>query len=145
MANQIASFITGAQLIVVIDDVIYGFAQSISFSENFSNQPVGGLGDFSYKNQEPLAYSARGSFQIYQHEDLSHNPLLVNNNFNPVNLIVSKTFDITVNQKNGSGKSEIKYVLKDCRLTNYSLSFSPNQLIMPSIDYVCQQVIENDF
>lgn len=152
MAGQISSYVTGAQLVIRVDGEVYAYAQSLSFNESFSNQPAGGLGSIAYTNLEPLAYSARGSLQILQHEDMSANPLLLRDQFNPVNLLVSSTFDIEVlmkvspggNAAKAGGVNAVKYTLKDCRLTNYSISFSPNQLVSPSVDYVCQQIVESE-
>ena len=166
MANKVSTFITGAQLVITFNGIQMIHAQSLSFQESFTNQPVGGLGQMGYTNLEPLSYSARGSFQIMQvinELSLPNNLLITNDNFNPVNMLVSKTFDIIINTRQGTqttykvdadGKLQptsavtalqTKYTLKDCRLTNFSISFSPNQLAMPTVDYVCQEVQEENY
>ena len=64
MASKLASFMSGAQLVIYIGGVKAAFAQGISFQESMDNVPVGGIGSFSYHAIEPLRYSASGSITI---------------------------------------------------------------------------------
>jgi hypothetical protein len=157
--HQIGSFLNGATLTIKIGGTNVAFAQSISFSDNMSVQPVGGIGSYSYQNLEPLMYTARGSLQIMRYlcdansnrpsnvkADHISNGLLVKNQFNPIQMLLSSTFDIDVSVKtkkaDGTDDEKVIYRLKDCRLSNFSMGFSPGQLLSESVDYVCLQVVD---
>jgi hypothetical protein len=155
MSGQIGSFLNGAILVIKIGDTNIAYAQSVNFSDNMSVQPVGGIGSFSYNNLEPLMYTARGSLQITSYfcdKDATNLPanikpghtrngLMVKNQFNPILAILSTTFDIDVLVKTGKGdETKTLYRLKNCRLSNFNMSFSPGQLLSESVDYVCLQI-----
>ena len=125
MANKLASFMSGAQLVIYVGGVKVAFAQGISFQESMDNVPVGGVGSFSYHAIEPLRYSASGSLTITRWssklatlikaanpvglpdpilkakvlDNRDGNSLLDGVAFNPVKLLASATFDIHVYSK----------------------------------------------
>lgn len=169
MANQLSSFLNGSMLVIKIGKVQFAYCQSLSFSERMNIQPVGGMGSYSYQNIEPLQYSAGGSMQILRYSkkmlDLvtgqtpaqspanignmnaqnDGNSLLDSLHFNPASILVSSTFDIEVYDRRGVGadvtaNTKKLMVIKDCRLTNYSISFTPGQLLNESVQYVCMGI-----
>ena len=127
MANKLASFMSGAQLVIYIGGKKVAFAQGLSFQESMDNVPVGGVGSFSYHAIEPLRYSASGSLSITRWSSKltdfiksafgavgstpspisgankigarDGNSLLDGVQFNPVKLLSSATFDIVVYSK----------------------------------------------
>ena len=157
---------------IKINNKKIAYAQSLSFSENMSTQPVGGIGSYSYQNLEPLMYTARGSLQLMRYltnetennvgkpgnystdhktAGRESNSLMSQSQFNPAMLLLSQTFDIEVYQKaqkdkdGGIAVDEFPlYVLKDCRLTNYNMAFSPGQILSENVDYVCLRVLDVD-
>jgi len=128
MAGLQSKFLNGAQLEIVITDPVFGpfvlaYTQALSFSHNMRNAPVGGIGSYSQHTLEPLQYSGQGSMVVTRYAEgakkrltaahqpanmqnrqssrwASGNGLLHRQHFNPVKLLVSQTFDITVRQRN---------------------------------------------
>lgn len=165
MANQLSSFLNGSMLVIKIGKVQFAYCQSLSFSERMNIQPVGGMGSYSYQNLEPLQYSASGSMQILRYSKAlmdkvatAENPnqrpanigtpnaqndgnsLLDALHFNPAGLLISSTFDIEVYDRRATDAKQLLMVIKDCRLTNYSISFTPGQLLNETVQYVCMGV-----
>lgn len=64
MANQLPSFLSGAQLIIKLGNRNIAYAQALSFSHNVNLMPVGGIGSYGYHAIEPGQYSAQGSLVI---------------------------------------------------------------------------------
>lgn len=175
MSGKLASFLNGSLLVVKINNVTLAYCQSISFNQNMNLVPVGGLGAYSNHALEPVQFAAGGNMRVTRWtteewnevtstgvpENLastsggkiskdftSGNGLIDKNHFNPVNLLLSATFDIDVYGRESSGSSNLStkplYKLKDCRLTNYAFSFQPGSLLYEDMSFVCLQVEEND-
>jgi hypothetical protein len=175
MSGKLASFLNGSLLVVKINNVTLAYCQSISFNQNMNLVPVGGLGAFSYHALEPVQFAAGGNMRVVRWtteewneigskavpENLSEtsggvvskdftsgNGLVDRNHFNPVNLLLSATFDIDVYGRESSSSEALTakplYKLKDCRLTNYSFSFQPGALLYEDMSFVCLQIEEND-
>lgn len=84
------------------------------------------------------------------------NSLLSPYAFDPRRLLLSETFDIDVYQRgadNNTGvfgamatKAETSHIFqfKDCRLTGYSFSFVPGQLLTENVSFVCMQIIDKE-
>lgn len=89
------------------------------------------------------------------------NSLFTRSTFNPATMILSATFDIYVYPKgipvltaegaintqahtvSTESNSNYLYQIKDCRLTNYSFSFFPGQLLNENATFVGRTVIDN--
>jgi hypothetical protein len=88
------------------------------------------------------------------------NTLFTKNTFNPAMMLLSASFDIVVYQKNIEGAANLNavggsytnssvastvgglvYIIKDCRLTNYSFSFFPGQLLNENTTFVGRTII----
>jgi hypothetical protein len=173
MANMTNTILSGSMLVIKVGKLDFAYAQSLNFSERMNTQPVGGVGSYSYQTLEPLQYMASGSMVITRYSkkliagivgseetkignlpksqissENDGNSLLDRTQFNPLNLLISSTFDIDVYLKatltgatalvNATGYSEqLLYRIKDCRLTNYSMSFAPGQVLNETVQYVC--------
>lgn len=175
MAGLTASFLNGSLLAIKIGNVTLAYCQSISFNENMNLVPVGGLGAFSNHALEPVQFAAGGNMRVVRwttdmwkklgatavpdnlaqtangtisSDFTSGNGGIDKNHFNPINLLVSATFDIEVYQRVSSGTSDVGdkplYTLVDCRLTNYSFAFQPGSLLYEDLSYVCMQVRDSD-
>ena len=74
------------------------------------------------------------------------NSMLNSGSFSPVNLMISRTFDIDVYERVGTGDNStdliLTYQLIDCRLTSYSMSFTPGSLVQESIGFMCIEVAD---
>ena len=64
MAGKLSSFMSGAQLVIRIGSVQLAYCQGISFSDNMTNVPVGGIGSYSFHAIEPVQYIGQGSLVI---------------------------------------------------------------------------------
>ena len=170
MANMTNTILNGSMLMIRIGKLNFAYVQSLNFSERMTNAAVGGMGSGSYQTLEPTQYMASGSMTITRYstqlindvesgltsignlnkDDISAkndgNSLLDNAQFNPLNLLISSTFDIDVYvKKTLTAKSatspgfteELLFTIKNCRLTNYSMAFAPGQLLNETVQYVC--------
>jgi hypothetical protein len=149
-----------------IDGKVLAYGTNISFSDDVTTAPVGGLGSYSYDTLEPTSYAARGSFSLIRYTEdakksltniTTNAPVLpsrlnnVNDNgamkhlmpthFNPTSLLTSSTFNIEIYE--GSGSSDKIFTLKDCRMIGYSITFTPGQLVSENIGFMCIKVIDH--
>ena len=67
------------------------------------------------------------------------NSMLSPTHFNPINLLASRTFNIIIYERNtGGNKIEAQTItLTDCRLTSYSLAFTPGSLVAENLGFIC--------
>jgi hypothetical protein len=167
MAGQIAAFQNGSMLVIKIGNVTLAYCQSLSFNQNVSLTAVSGIGAFSASALEPVQFSSGGSMRVVRWtkelydaagtdrtpDNITSNTLSPDftsgngvvdvNHFNPVQLLLSATFDIDVfGRQDTTGNADLIpiYKLKDCRLTNYSFSFQPGSLLFEDMSFVCTQV-----
>jgi hypothetical protein len=165
MAGLVPSFATGSNLAIYLDGKPIAFATNLSFSDSVPHAAIGGIGSYSYSALEPLAYTVNGSFSITRYSHLSiastslkpsrvresakadpqdGNSMLMSKFFNPLALMLSKTFDIVVYErlKNGTlagavdtGSTPI-FKIEDCRLTDYSIGFTPGSVVSENIGFI---------
>lgn len=64
MAGKIASFVSGGLLVIRIGKVQFAYCQSVSFNQNATVIPVGGLGSMGFSALEPTYITASGSIRI---------------------------------------------------------------------------------
>jgi len=201
MSGRIPSFLSSSKLVIKIGQSTLAYATSLTFSDDMTNVPVGGIGSYNYHTNEPVGYLARGSMVITQYSDKVYNQLKAINNpaagvtaankaalpdnlradkqnsevrdgnsmliqeyFSPVALLTQRTFDIEVYERdangglqdlNGNGPineatGQIQdngvgalYILKDCRMTSYNLSFTPGQLLSEAVSFLCLSVLDS--
>lgn len=187
MAGLLPSFLSSSQLEISIGDETLAYAQSLSFQENMTNVPVGGIGSISYHALEPIDYAASGSMVITHYsagifnaikannerkvpENLQTresfstapenpeqfrdgNSLLISELFNPINLMLSRTFDIKVipraiNRQGvalaNAGSGDPVYTMSNCRATSFRLSFTSGSLAQQIFTFICMAVIDHD-
>lgn len=198
MAGLLPSFLSSAQLEIHVGDDVLAYAQSLSFQDNMTNVPVGGIGAYSFHALEPVAYAGSGSLVITHYSKKVHdaiksmpsdlgtmpsnvlangivstpdtspeqyrdgNSLLVSEFFNPVNLIMSRTFDVNIYERmvtrtanklgltvpvtsttSGNTLPGPMYTLKNCRMTSFRLSFTPGSLVQQIVTFICMAVLDN--
>lgn len=165
MSNQIASFASGSNLYITIGDTTVAYGTNLSFTDDVSHGAIGGVGSYSYDSLEPLQYLARGSFSLIRYTDKTMNgaktkingrdstlpsrvdtvntdvqadgnSMLNGTQFNPAQLLMSRTFDINIYEKETTLKTPI-FTLRDCRMTSYSITFNPGSLISENISFIC--------
>jgi len=82
----------------------------------------------------------------------SGNSFLNANSFSPANLMISRTFDIDAYERVGNAEAlatgeiadwVLTYKMMDCRLTSYSMAFTPGSLVQETIGFMCIRVIDN--
>ena len=70
------------------------------------------------------------------------NSLLDRASFNPVELLISYSFDIEVYERfnggNDSGKLLFRFI--DCRMDGYSFDFTPGSLLTENVSFVCRVI-----
>ena len=168
MAQVIPSFLSSAKLAIHIGGKRIAYAQSLSISDRMNVAPVGGVGSYNADALEPTQYSVNGSFVITIYDDAawkaleaidsskgnipnratgytkpkdaSGNSMFSQNFFSPLHLIISRTFDITIFERNGMGEADYlttpTYKIENCRLNAYSLAFTPGSLLQENVGFI---------
>ena len=183
MSGLLPSFLAAAQLEIRIGSTVMAFAQNCAWTDDMTNTPVGGIGSYSHQALEPTAYIGRGSMTVTHYSSKildvlknipgaipatagksvagrDGNSLLITEFFNPIKLLVSRTFDIVVYERFGAettaatdktaatvtdispGTTKV-YTLKDCRMTNLSFTFTPGTLVNQVASFLCRFVIDH--
>jgi hypothetical protein len=181
MSGFVNSFASGSNLSIRFGNIVVAYGSNLSFSDDVSHAPVGGMGSYSYDTLEPLQYVARGNFSINRFSKLATdaiaaqatpgqlpsrmgatssgtgtdltdgNTLLHPSQFNPARLLFSRTFDIDVYEGGPSstalagsdrGVSKLIFTLQNCRMTGYSIAFTPGALVGENISFMCIRVID---
>lgn len=81
------------------------------------------------------------------------NSLLTVNAFDPRRMLLSATFDIEVYERQADSAGllagtttgaagELLYKFNDCRLTNYSFSFAPGQMLTENVSFICRRITD---
>lgn len=172
MSNMIPGFSSGSSLAIEIDGSLVAYVNNFSWSDDVAHAAVGGIGSYSYDAIEPLQYAARGSFSLVRYGTTAWdritnlpsralntataigsnandgNSMLRHNSFNPVKLLLSRTFDIGIYERQkpnlaivGDALKKV-YNIRDCRLTSYSITFTPGQLVSENIGFICIQAVD---
>lgn len=82
------------------------------------------------------------------------NSLLVPYAFDPRRMLLSATFDIEVYERTpdatgqligaiSAGAGAKLYTFENCRLTGYSFSFAPGQILSENVSFLAQRIIDN--
>lgn len=167
MAGLLPSFASGSNLALYIGNLRVAYGSNITFTDDVSHAAVGGIGSYSYDSLEPTQYLARGSFSIVRYSteavnainaktagtqgrtatrsngftnpNTDGNSMLHPSQFNPTALLLSKTFDIKIFERNNSDNSQMSriFTLQDCRLTGYSIGFTPGSLVSENLSFIC--------
>lgn len=182
MSGLLPSFVSAAQLEVRIGSTVLAFCQNLAWTDDMTTTPVGGIGAYSFHSLEPVAYIGRGSMTVTHYskavmdvlKDIPNalpenlrstatqakrdgNSLMTAEFFNPVQLLISRTFDIKIYERSltrnvgaasapdtfAADTSRLIHTLKDCRMTNLSLTFTPGTLINQVVSFMCLSVIDH--
>jgi len=105
MAGQLPSFLSGSTLEIRIGSATFAYAQALSFSDDMTITPVGGIGSYNYHALEPTDYAARGSIVITAYSDKVLSALkTVSSNLVPANVRDAKA----QGNNGGDGNSLLK-------------------------------------
>jgi len=168
MAGLLPSFASGATLAIRIGNTNVAYATNLSFVDDVTQAPVGGIGSYSFDALEPTQYIARGNFSLMRYSALAHkantglgasvpsratsetfdevdgNSMLHPSQFNPVRLLVSRTFDIKIYERVATPETlelvlseKPVFHLHNCRFTNYAIAFTPGSLVGENIGFMC--------
>jgi hypothetical protein len=170
MAGLIPSFASGSTLVIQVGKNRVAYASNLSFVDDVTHSPIGGIGSYSYDSLEPTQYLARGSFTMQRYSKLAFdanapdpannknpvrssvsagvpdgNSMLFGSQFNPSGLLLGKTFDILVYEKatNGTLMADPLFTIKDCRMTGYSISFTPGQTVSENLNFMAILIEDN--
>jgi len=120
--------------------------------------PLANFGN-SGASQAPGRTSDKDSLFGGQSSLSDGNSLLTPNSFSPIGLLASTTFDIEVYQRSATldntnnttaiTQSGLVFRCVDCRLTSYSISFTPGSLVAEQLGFICiriedEQVLANN-
>jgi hypothetical protein len=172
MAGLIPSFASGSTLVIQVGKTRVAYATNLTFVDDVTHAPIGGIGSYSYDSLEPTQYLARGSFTMQRYSKPAYdanvstdtnkgnqnparssvsagvpdgNSMLWGSQFNPSGLLLGKTFDILVYEKstNGTYMDDPLFTIKDCRLTGYSISFTPGQTVSENLNFMAILIQDN--
>lgn len=168
------TFFNGANLKIKVAGIDMAYATGISFQHNMATTGVQVLGAMTSQGIEPLSYSANGSFSVMSFVNKATNPMagtdipslnvteepdntkvdtigsaqnfLHDTQFTPRKILMSSTFDIEIIEKGVDVTKDYRviYKLMGCRLTDWSLGFSPGQLASERYGFVCERIILED-
>ncbi len=69
------------------------------------------------------------------------NSLLDRSSFNPLELLISYSFDIEVYERfNGDNSGKLLFRFIDCRMDGYSFDFTPGSLLTENVSFVCRVI-----
>ena len=196
MAGFLPSFLSGSKVAIRIGSKTIAFAQTVSISDDMSVQPVGQIGSYNMMALEPTSYIARGSITVTHYSNVvlaklkeadanlnnapanlagadtssgsvsDGNSLFLREYFSPVNLLLSRTFDMDFYERMpvdfdttvGSatyGKLNVSnfgseavplspiYRLENCRLTNYNIGFTPGSLVNETVAFIATGLLDS--
>lgn len=131
MSGILPSFLSSSQLVIKIGNTQIAMANAISFNDNMTLSPVGGIGNYQALALEPVQYAASGSMSITHYsqqafaaanpgkllpnalqsttipgdDSATHNGnSLLNKEFmHPLLLMISRSFDVDIYFKNLQG------------------------------------------
>ena len=133
MAKIKPSFVVGARAKIKIDNVTVAFATNVNYNIDVTHVPVEVLGAYEVVSYEPVGYRVNGTLTVVRYTTAanevkvdgtdaignssfnmgdSDNTAGVRAAFNPGNLLISETFDITVYDRRDGRKDQdgIKFV-----------------------------------
>jgi hypothetical protein len=79
------------------------------------------------------------------------NSILAPYAFDPRRMLLSATFNIEVYERKSDAANigelsgttgELLYTFEDCRLTNYSFSFAPGQMLTENVSFICRRIVD---
>lgn len=194
MAGFIPSFLSSSKVAIRIGSTVIAFAQNVSMSDDMSVTPVGQIGSYNMLALEPTNYIARGTMTVTHYSNVvlnalkqadanlsnapsnlagadtsatsaqDGNSLLIRDYFSPVNLMLSRTFDldfyermpdqiVTTGAEAGKliisnfGSNNVPekpiYRMENARLSNYNMSFTPGSLVNETVAIIATGLLDS--
>lgn len=129
MANLLPSFVSSGMVTIKINGRPAMYVQNLQVNQNVQHTPVGGIGSYGYHANEPVRINYSGSFSVVgYHKDIAQAlkdadlapaniqnsskskpnndyKLIRKGHFNPLNMILTSTFDIEVLIRHNASKA----------------------------------------
>ena len=156
MADQIPQFLTGAQATIKIVDSTTGsttlaYCTDVSYNVSVQHIPVEALGQFKVYSNEPVSYTANGSFSVIRYKvgtatnvtgvPADNQEKNIANQMIPGKILESKTFDLEIYAKfsiDGAAEATDQVIIKlvDCRITSRSQQLNKRSLMVDTFQFV---------
>jgi hypothetical protein len=118
MANQVPTFITGANAKITVDNITFAYASDVSYNVVVDTIPIETMGRYEAVTNEPVNYSVSGELSVVRYTSLANKTaetsslkgnglgnvtgntgLAQSNQFDPGNMLLSSSWDLVVYQK----------------------------------------------
>jgi hypothetical protein len=163
MASKVPSFVTGATAKIKAGGLTFAYAQDVSYRVSVDTIPIETMGRYEAVSNEPVNYSVAGELSIVRYTAIAKNNNMPGANnggnglgkanwatggkgsdqFDPGNLIVSQTWDLSVFQKTAPGvdgvvDASIGQVINitDCRFNNKTAGLNKRGILVDRMSFV---------
>jgi hypothetical protein len=163
MASKVPSFVTGATAKIKAGGLTFAYAQDVSYRVNVDTIPVETMGRYEAVSNEPVNYTVGGELSVVRYTAIAQANNMPGTNaggnglgrtnwttggrgsdeFDPGNLIVSRTWDLAVYQKTATGTNAAVsdavnkvITITDCRFTNKSAGLSKRGILVDRMSFV---------
>lgn len=122
MANQVPTFITGANAKITVDGVTFAYASDVSYQVVVDTIPIETMGRYEAVTNEPVNYTVTGDLSVVRYTSLANNTAETSSSkgnglgnvtgtsgetqsfqFDPGNMLTSSSWDLVVYQKYATG------------------------------------------
>jgi len=122
MANQVPTFITGANAKISVDGVTFAYASDVSYQVVVDTIPIETMGRYEAVTNEPVNYTVTGDLSVVRYTSLANNTAGTASSkgnglgnvtgtsgeqqsfqFDPNNMLLSSSWDLVVYQKYATG------------------------------------------
>jgi hypothetical protein len=122
MANQVPTFITGANAKISVDGVTFAYASDVSYQVVVDTIPIETMGRYEAVTNEPVNYTVTGDLSVVRYTSLANNTAETASSkgnglgnvtgtsgenqsyqFDPGNMLTSSSWDLVVYQKYATG------------------------------------------
>jgi hypothetical protein len=122
MANQVPTFITGANAKITVDGVTFAYASDVSYQVVVDTIPIETMGRYEAVTNEPVNYTVTGNLSVVRYTSLANKTAETGSSkgnglgnvtgtsgetqsfqFDPGNMLTSSSWDLVVYQKYATG------------------------------------------
>jgi hypothetical protein len=122
MANQVPTFITGANAKITVDGITFAYASDVSYQVSVDTIPIETMGRYEAVTNEPVNYTVTGDLSVVRYTSLANNTAETHSSkgnglgnvtgtsgenqsfqFDPGNMLTSSSWDLVVYQKYATG------------------------------------------
>lgn len=166
MAGKVPSFVTGATAKIKAGGLTFAYAQDVSYRVSVDTIPVETMGRYEAVSNEPVNYSVAGELAVVRYTAIAQANNMPGANaggnglgnatwagggagnkgsdqFDPSNLIISKTWDLAVFQKTEPGfntpvaaGTPAVITITDCRFTSKGAGLSKRGILVDRMSFV---------